>query len=107
MQIAINHDRIASFCKRHHIRKLSFFGSILRNDFGPESDIDVLVEFEPEHIPGYIRLAGIELELSDLLGHKVDMNTAKMLSRYFRDRVVNEAKVEYERELSDQAASHV
>ncbi|HID94948.1 MAG TPA: nucleotidyltransferase [Candidatus Latescibacteria bacterium] len=78
------------------MRKLSFFGSVLREDFVPESDMDVLVEFEPGHVPGLIRLAGMELELSSLLGErKVDMNTPQCLSRYFRDEVLKEAEVAY------------
>ena len=89
-------QQLEEFCRRHHIRKLSFFGSMLREDFVPESDIDVLVEFEPGHVPGLIRLAGMELELSDLLGgRKVDMNTPQCLSRYFRDEVLKEAEVAY------------
>ena len=70
---------------------------MLRDDFGPDSDIDVLVEFEPEHVPGLVRLAGMEHELSELLdGRKVDMNTPLCRSRYFRDEVVEEAEVLYE-----------
>jgi predicted nucleotidyltransferase len=89
-------DRIADFCRRHHIRKLSLFGSVLRSDFGPDSDIDVLVEFQDGRAPGLIRLAGMELELSEILGgRKVDMNTPRCLSRYFRDRVTHEAEVQY------------
>lgn len=95
-QIAIPGGEIADFCRRHRIRKLSLFGSILRDDFGPESDIDVLVEFEPEHVPGLIRLAGMEFELSEILGgRKVDMNTPNSLSRYFRAQVLAEAQVQY------------
>ncbi len=90
-------DKIAEFCRRNHIRKLSTFGSILRGDFHPDSDVDILVEFEPEHIPGYIRLAGMEFELSEILeGRRVDINTPKCLSRYFRDEVLARARVQYE-----------
>ena len=96
LNIEIPQDKLADFCRRHHIRKLSLFGSVLRDDFGPESDIDVLVEFEPEHVPGFIRLAGMELELAAILGgRKVDMNTPNSLSRYFRDQVLAEAQVQY------------
>jgi hypothetical protein len=91
----IPRERIAEFCRRNHIRKLSFFGSVLRDDFRSDSDVDVLVEFDPAHVPGYIRLAGMELELSEILGHKVDMNTAHCLSPYFREEVLAEAEVEY------------
>ena len=93
---AISEGRLAEFCKRHHIRRLSLFGSILRDDFGPESDIDVLVEFQPHHSVGLIGLAGIEQELSELLGRGVDLNTAGFLSKYFRDEVLREAEVVYD-----------
>ena len=89
-------EKIAYFCRRHHIRKLSLFGSVLRDDFRPDSDVDVLVEFAEGESPGLIRLAGMELELSAMLGgRRVDMNTARCLSRYFRDRVKKEAEVQY------------
>ena len=95
-KIAIPKPQIAEFCRRHHIRKLALFGSVLRDDFRPDSDVDVLVEFEPDHIPGLIRFAGMELELSDILGgRKVDLNTPKFLSPYFRDEVLEEAEVQY------------
>ncbi len=94
--LSISRDKIADFCRRHHIRKLSLFGSVLRDDFGPNSDVDVLVEFEPGHVPGLIRLAGMEFELSEILGgRRVDMNTPKTLSRYFRSQVQSEAQVQY------------
>ena len=94
--IEIPKERIADFCQRHHIRKLSLFGSVLRDDFKPDSDVDVLVEFEEGKAPGLIRLAGMELELSAILdGRTVDMNTPRCLSRYFRDRVAEEAEVQY------------
>jgi len=92
-KIEIPADKVADFCRRHHIAKLSLFGSVLRDDFTPESDVDVLVEFEPEHIPGLFRLTSMELELSTILsGRKVDMNTPDSLSRYFRDKVLSEAQ---------------
>ncbi len=96
LPISIPNEDIAACCRRHHIRKLAFFGSVLRDDFGPVSDVDVLVEFEPDHIPGLIRLSGMEIDLGSLLGgRKVDLNTAKTLSPYFRERVLEEARVEY------------
>ena len=95
MHIELPKERIEKFCKRHHIRKLSLFGSALRDDFSPESDLDILVEFDPAHIPGFIRLAGMEIELTEILGRKVDMRTAQDLSRYFRDEVLNSSKVQY------------
>ena len=94
-QLAIDRERIADFCRRHQICRLSLFGSVLRDDFGPGSDVDVLVEFAPGHPVGLIRFAGIELELSDMLGRKVDMRTPQDLSRYFRDEVVASAEVQY------------
>jgi predicted nucleotidyltransferase len=94
-KIDIPKDKIAAFCRTHHIRRLALFGSVLRDDFRPESDVDVLVEFEPGHPVGLIRLAGIERELSVLLGRKVDLNTAGFLSRYFRKKVLSEAEVCY------------
>jgi predicted nucleotidyltransferase len=95
-RIKVPQAEIAAFCRRHHIRKLALFGSVLRDDFRPDSDIDVLVEFEPGRVPGLIRLAGMELELSELLGgRKVDMNTPMCLSPYFRDEVLAESEVLY------------
>ena len=88
-------ELIEDFCKRHHIKKLSVFGSYLREDFGPESDIDLLVEFDRDHIPGLIEFAGMEIELSEALGRKVDLRTPQDLSRYFRDEVLAEAEVQY------------
>jgi predicted nucleotidyltransferase len=93
--IELPKERIEEFCKRHYIRKLSLFGSALRDDFTPESDLDILVEFDTAHIPGLIRLAGMEIELTSILGRKVDMRTAQDLSRYFRDEVLNSSKVQY------------
>lgn len=93
-RIPADRRKIAEFCRRHHIRKLAFFGSVLREDFGPDSDVDVLVEFEPGHVPGLIFFA-MEAELSQILGRKVDLNTPKFLSRYFRDQVLEEAEVQY------------
>ncbi len=93
--INISPDKIADFCRRHHICKLSLFGSVLRDDFRSDSDIDVLVEFEPNAIVGLIRMAGMEIELSKLLGRKVDLRTPEDLSRYFRQEVLNSAKVQY------------
>lgn len=93
--IALPKGKIAEFCKRRHIRKLSLFGSCLHGGFGTESDIDLLVEFEPNHIPGLITLSGMEIELSDILERKVDLRTAEDLSRYFRKEVVESAEVQY------------
>ena len=87
-------EAIAKFCRRHHIRKLSIFGSALRDDFRDESDVDVLVEFEPGQTPG-LAFFSMERELSELLGRNVDLNTLQFLSPYFRDEVLAEAEVEY------------
>ena len=93
IKVKLPNRKIAEFCRRHKIRKLAVFGSALREDFRPDSDLDVLVEFEPGHTPGLIRLAGMEIELSALLGgRKVDMNTPNSLSRYFRRKVLAEAQ---------------
>ena len=93
-RIAINRKRLAGFCRRNHIRRLALFGSVLRDDFGPDSDVDVLVEFEPDHVPG-LRFFALERELSEILGRKVDLNTPSFLSPYFRSRVLAEAEVQY------------
>ena len=93
-RIHVDRQKIAEFCRLHHIRKLALFGSVLRADFGPESDIDVLVEFEPGHVPG-LAFFSMEEELSKLLGRKVVLNTSGFLSPYFRDRVLSEAEVQY------------
>ena len=96
IRVKLPKEKIAEFCRRHHIRKLAVFGSALREDFRPKSDLDVLVEFEPEHTPGLIGLAGMEIELSALLGgRKVDMNTPLCLSSLFRDEVLAEAQPVY------------
>jgi len=92
--ICLPKDQIADFCRRHHIRRLALFGSVLRDDFGPESDLDVLVEFAPGHTPGFAFIA-MQDELSALLGRKVDLNTPQCLSRYIRDEVVAESEVQY------------
>lgn len=93
--IRIPREKITKFCKRNHIRRLSLFGSVLRKDFRPDSDIDLLVEFTPDHVPGLIRLAGMEMELSQILGRKVDIRTAQDLSCYFRQEVLDSAEVQY------------
>lgn len=94
-RIAIPEDQLAAFCRRNHIKKLSLFGSVLKGTARPDSDIDLLVEFEPGHVPGYFGLVGMELELTDKLGRKVDLRTPAELSRYFREEVVQMAEVQY------------
>lgn len=93
--ITINTSAVASFCQHHHIRKLAFFGSVLRDDFRDGSDVDVLVEFEEGQVPGFLRLARMERELSEILGRRADMRTPGDLSRHFRDEVIREAAVQY------------
>jgi uncharacterized protein len=93
--IEIPDDEIAEFCRRNRIRRLALFGSVLRDDFGPDSDVDVLVEFEPEAPVGLFELFDMEQELSHILGRQVDMNTPNSLSKYFRDQVLQEAEEQY------------
>ncbi len=95
VQLEISRTAVDEFCRKHHIRQLALFGSVLREDFGPDSDVDVLVEFEPGVRIGLIGLAGLELELSEILGRQVDLNTPGFISRYFRDQVLQEAEVLY------------
>jgi predicted nucleotidyltransferase len=95
LRIAIDPDALARFCRTHHIRRLAFFGSVVRDDFTPDSDVDVLVEFEPGHVPGLAFFA-MEAELGQILGRRVDLNTWAGLSPYFRDEVAAEAEVHYD-----------
>lgn len=86
--------RVAGFCRANGVRKLSIFGSALRPDFGPESDVDALVEFAPGRAPGLFRMAGMEMELTRMFGRKVDLRTPGDLGRYFRRRVLDEAQAQ-------------
>jgi uncharacterized protein len=95
-RINLPEEEIAAFCRRHGISRLALFGSVLREDFQPDSDVDVLVEFEPAHVPGLFGLARMERELSDLLGRKADLNTPGFLSPYFRQEVLAEAEVHFD-----------
>lgn len=92
--LQIDQDALAMFCKRHRIAKLSLFGSILRDDFGPDSDVDVLVEFEPGVKVG-LAFFSIQQELSELVRRKVDLHTPGFISKYFRNQVLAEAEVQY------------
>lgn len=94
IRIDIPLERIAEFCRRHHIRRLALFGSVLRDDFTPDSDVDVLVEFEPGKTPGFAFFS-MQEELSAILGRRVDLTTARSLSKYFRDEVLAEAEELY------------
>ncbi len=96
LPIAIPQHQLAGFCRRHRIRKLSLFGSVLRNDFAPSSDIDVLVSFEPDAHVGLITLAGMEIELTQLLGRRAELHTVRGLNPRFRDEVLHTAEVLYE-----------
>ncbi|KAA0256452.1 nucleotidyltransferase family protein [Acidobacteria bacterium ACD] len=91
-RIDLDSGRVADFCRRHHVRRLSLFGSVTREDFGEESDVDVLVEFEPGARVGLFQLVEMEEELSRLAGRRVDLRTPAELSRYFRDQVVAAAE---------------
>ena len=96
VKIDIPHNRIVEFCQANRIRRLALFGSVLREDFGPSSDVDVLVEFDADARVGMIRLAALEIELSEILGRKVDLNTPGFLSKYYRERILSEAEVQYD-----------
>lgn len=96
MKIHVSKEKLEEFCRQHRIRRLAFFGSVLREDFTPESDVDVLVEFESGTRVGLITLAGMEIELGDMLGRKVEIHTVKGLNPQFRDDVLNAAEVQYE-----------
>ncbi|MCK5174006.1 MAG: nucleotidyltransferase domain-containing protein [Planctomycetes bacterium] len=95
--LGIPQDKISDFCRRHHVRRLCVFGSALRDDFDADSDIDILVEFREGSVPGFA-FFGMEAELSELIGRKVDLNTPNFLSRYFRDEVMQNAEVQYAEE---------
>lgn len=96
-RVSIPKQRIAAFCRQHGIKWLAIFGSALRDDFGPHSDIDVLVRFLPDRVPGLLSLVGMEMELSKIFdGHKIDLRTEAELSDYFRSDVLRTAEVQYE-----------
>src|SRR5438046_6645422 len=95
-RIPIDQEKLAEFCRKHHIRKLWFFGSVLREDFRPDSDVDVLYEFEPGHAVGFFELGAMEQDLSSLLGHrKLEMINPKFLNRWIRKQVLEEARLQY------------
>jgi predicted nucleotidyltransferase len=95
--VILSQEQLEAFCQRHQVRKLSLFGSVLRDDFNEGSDIDVLVEFEPEAKPTLIDLARMRFEFEELTGREVDLMTAGFLSRYFRQQVIDSALVLYEK----------
>ena len=95
MRISVDQKKIAAFCRKHHIRRLALFGSVLRDDFRPDSDVDVLVEFEPRHTPG-LEFFAMESELSEILGRQVDLNTPAFLNPRFRSQAQAESETQYE-----------
>lgn len=95
-KLNIPQKEISDFCRANRIRRLALFGSVLRDDFTVSSDVDVLVEFDAGARVGMIRLAGLEMELSQILGRKVDLNTPGFLSKYFREQILSEAEVQYD-----------
>ncbi len=95
-KIKIPENKIADFCRRHHITRLALFGSVLSDDFRPDSDVDVLVEFEAGHVPGFFSLHDMEEELSDIVGRSTDLRTPQDLSRYFRIEVIRNSEVLYD-----------
>jgi predicted nucleotidyltransferase len=95
LPVAIDPERLIEFCRRHHVARLSLFGSVLRDDFTPDSDVDILVEFEAGRTPG-LEFFAMGDELSHIVGRRVDLNTPEFLSRYFRDEVLAEARPLYE-----------
>lgn len=95
VKIDIPKEYLAVFCKKWHVRKLSLFGSVLRDDFGSESDVDMLVVFQEGYVPDLITFSGMELELDEILGRKVDLRTPEDLSPYFREEVVRHSVEQY------------
>lgn len=96
IQIELSKETVATFCQRHHIRKLAVFGSVLHGDFRADSDIDILVEFDPEAQITLFDMGAAQVELSQLLNREVDLKTAGFLSPYFREDVIQQAKTIYE-----------
>jgi predicted nucleotidyltransferase len=96
LEQSLSKEKLIKFCKRNHIRRLSVFGSALRGELEPDSDIDLLVEFEPGHTPGLVSIVRMEMELTEALGRKADLRTAEDLSPYFRDEVLENAQVQYQ-----------
>lgn len=95
LHIRVDQEKIAEFCRRHHIRRLAFFGSVLRDDFRADSDVDVLVEFDPEYRLGLFELIRMQQEFSGMIGREADFRTPEDLGRYMRDRVIAESEVQY------------
>jgi len=100
-RVQISQAELVEFCRQHHIKKLSLFGSVLRDDFTSDSDVDVLVEFEPEHVPGFFRFVQMQFDLGEMMSRDIDLHTPKSLSRYFRSRVMHSAEVIYEKDARE------
>ena len=96
-KVNLTKEQIKNFCEKNHIRRFAYFGSVLRDDFGPNSDIDILVDLEPDARIGLLEMAQMEIELTEMIGKQVDLRTPGDLSIYFRDKVVKEAEVQYKR----------
>ena len=96
LQQKISQKELAEFCRKNHIKKLSVFGSLVRGELGPDSDIDILVEFEQGQTPGLFSIVRMEMELADVFGKKVDLRTPDDLSQYFRDEVMRNAQLQYQ-----------
>ena len=95
LRIEIDEENIARLCRHYGVRRLSFFGSVVRDDFGPDSDVDVLVEFESDANAGLFELVDLQKDLSELVGRAVDLHTPASLSHFFRDKIVSSAEVAY------------
>lgn len=95
LPIQVDKEQLAAFCRRYHLIRLALFGSVLTDQFGPDSDVDVLFEYDPDHVPSLFDVVGMEAELSEIFGRKADMRTPRDLSRYFRDEVLRTAQVQY------------
>jgi len=95
LPIEMDREHVAAFCRKHHLAKLALFGSVLTDRFGPESDVDVLFEYDPDHAPSLFDVGRMEEELGEILGRKADMHMPQELSRYFRDKVLRTAQIEF------------
>jgi hypothetical protein len=96
-RVNLKKEQIAEFCQKNHIKKFAFFGSVLRDDFRPDSDIDILIDLDRRYRTGLMKMSRMEIELSEMVGRKVDLRTPDELSDYFRDKVIAELEILYER----------
>jgi predicted nucleotidyltransferase len=95
-RVSISKEQIAEFCQRNHIKRFAYFGSVLRDDFRSDSDIDILIDLDYKYRTGLLKMARMEIELSEMIGMKVDLRTPEDLSDYFREDVLTEAEVQFE-----------